>query len=49
MKESQRAALIEMTRAVLGVSHIDEFTRFRAHRLLARLNGRPYFVFGLAP
>jgi hypothetical protein len=33
----QRAALIGMMNAVLNVTHVDEFTRFRANRLLFRL------------
>jgi hypothetical protein len=33
----QRAALIGMMNAILKVGHVDEFTAFRAHRLLNRL------------
>ena len=33
----QRAALIGMMNAILSVKHVDEFTAFRANRLLDRL------------
>lgn len=37
MNRYQRAALIGMMNAILKVGHVDEFTAFRANRLLDRL------------
>lgn len=40
MTEPQRMALTLMVEAILRVSHIDEFTAARGHRLLGRLQDR---------
>lgn len=42
MTESQRAALIDLCHAIGRVGHIDQFTRFRARRLLQKLTGHPF-------
>lgn len=42
MTTTQRAALVGMVQAILNVAHIDEFTQFRAARLMDRLHDRTY-------